>query len=149
MVKTHTSPMIGNVEKPCFRLYKNPFSNSSRFPTPEMAHSPARPKTSPQNQCSSLNLEHTAQYVEDILSPSSYDRFLECLIVSFIVLLVSFRLLLVNFGRLLVSFSVLLVNFAVLLVNFRVLLVNSAVPPLFYKITITNPSGQNGFNLVL
>lgn len=81
--------MIGNVEKPCFRLYKNMYINSSRFPTPEMAHSPARPKTSPQNQCSSLNLEHTAQYVEDILSPSSYDRFLECLLVSFRLLLVN------------------------------------------------------------
>jgi hypothetical protein len=124
MVKTHTSPMIRNVEKPCFRLYKNQvhlthFSNSSRFPTPEMAHSPTRPKTSPQNQCSSLNLEHTAQYVEDIMSPSSYHRFLECLLVSF-------RLLLVNFSRLLVSLGV-------LLVNFRVLLVNSAVPPLFFQ----------------
>jgi hypothetical protein len=40
-----------------------------------MAHSPTRPKTSPQNQCSSLNLEHTAQYVEDIMSPSSSSLF--------------------------------------------------------------------------
>jgi hypothetical protein len=31
-----------------------------------MAHSPARPKTSLKNQCSSLNLKNTAQYDEEI-----------------------------------------------------------------------------------